>query len=68
MKGNSEGTVCAAHYAAVYWMEAAGALCESVGQRPIPSLSVYHDAAEVCGHEAKGCSCGGSLRSKANDT
>ena len=61
VKGNSEGTVSAAHYAAVYWMEAADALCESVGESPIPSLTVYHDAAEVCGHEAKGCLCGGIL-------
>ena len=54
VKGNSEGTVCAAHYSAVYWMEAASALCEAIGQSPIPSLSVYHDAAEVCGHETNG--------------
>lgn len=47
VKGNSEGTVCAAHYAAVYWLEAASALCEAIGQSPIPSLSVYHDAAEA---------------------
>ena len=47
VKGNSEGTVCAAHYAAVYWLEAPSALCEAIGQSPIPSLSVYHDAAEA---------------------